>query len=96
MLTGLIGWSLRNGYLVLAAALGVAVAGGLALCALNIDAFPDTTPVQVQVNTVSPSLVPEEVERQIMHGLAKLEQDAERMASLTGFAWIRRIPLAIS
>ena len=32
---------------------------------LDIDAFPDTTPVQIQINTVAPSLAPEEVERQI-------------------------------
>ena len=29
---------------------------------LDIDAFPDTTPVQVQINTVAPALGPEEVE----------------------------------
>jgi hypothetical protein len=38
----------------------------------------------------------EEVERQLMRGLALLEQDAERVASLAGFAWIRRIPLTSS
>jgi transposase len=38
----------------------------------------------------------EEVERQLMRGLAELEQDAERVASLAGFAWIRRIPLTIT
>ena len=32
---------------------------------LDIDAFPDTTPVQIQINTVAPALSPEEVERQI-------------------------------
>ncbi len=65
MLAWLITWSLRNRFLVLGGALAIAVSGLLSLRALNIDAFPDTTPVQVQINTVSPSLVPEEVERQI-------------------------------
>ena len=32
---------------------------------LDIDAFPDTTPVQVQINTVAPALGPEEVEQRI-------------------------------
>ena len=32
---------------------------------LPLDAFPDTTPVQVQINTVAPELSPEEVERLI-------------------------------
>ncbi|MBV8128404.1 MAG: efflux RND transporter permease subunit, partial [Planctomycetaceae bacterium] len=41
-------------------ALGVRAAGKLPL-----DAFPDTTPVQIQINTVAPELAPEEIERQI-------------------------------
>jgi cobalt-zinc-cadmium resistance protein CzcA len=65
MLSWLITWSLRNRFLVLGGTLVLAVSGLLSLRALNIDAFPDTTPVQVQINTVSPSLVPEEVERLI-------------------------------
>ncbi|HVU88809.1 MAG TPA: CusA/CzcA family heavy metal efflux RND transporter [Pirellulales bacterium] len=65
MLPWLIGWSLRNRFIVLALALLVGVAGYVSLRRLNIDAFPDTTPVQVQINTVAPALVPEEVERQI-------------------------------
>ena len=65
MLSWLIGWSLRNRFIVLALALLVGVAGFVSLRRLNIDAFPDTTPVQVQINTVAPALVPEEVERQI-------------------------------
>jgi cobalt-zinc-cadmium resistance protein CzcA len=32
---------------------------------LPVDAFPDTTPIQVQINTVAPSLNPEEIEQQI-------------------------------
>src|SRR3981081_894640 len=31
----------------------------------DLDAFPDTTPVQVQINTVAPALGPEEVEQRI-------------------------------
>ena len=34
---------------------------------LDIDAFPDTTPVQVQINTIAPSLGPAEVEQQITY-----------------------------
>ncbi|HTU26199.1 MAG TPA: CusA/CzcA family heavy metal efflux RND transporter, partial [Pirellulales bacterium] len=48
---------------------------------LDVDAFPDTTPVQVQINTVAPALSPEEVEREItfpieqaMSGLPGIEQ----------------------
>ncbi|MFO7610396.1 MAG: CusA/CzcA family heavy metal efflux RND transporter [Candidatus Krumholzibacteriia bacterium] len=39
--------------------------GGWALMTLPLDAFPDTTPIQVQINAVAPSLAPEEIEQQI-------------------------------
>lgn len=65
MLNAIINWSITHRYLVIAAA-GVLVATGLySLQKLPVDAFPDTTPVQVQVNTVAPSLSPEEIEQQI-------------------------------
>ena len=65
MLTYLIDWSLRNRFLVLAGAACAVVVGLISVRQLNIDAFPDTTPIQVQVNTIAPGLGPEEVERQI-------------------------------
>jgi cobalt-zinc-cadmium resistance protein CzcA len=40
-------------------------AGVLTLMRIPIDAFPDTTPIQVQINTVAPALSPEEIEQQI-------------------------------
>jgi cobalt-zinc-cadmium resistance protein CzcA len=40
-------------------------AGVMTLMRIPIDAFPDTTPIQVQVNTVAPALSPEEIEQQI-------------------------------
>ncbi|MFN0051387.1 MAG: efflux RND transporter permease subunit [Planctomycetales bacterium] len=65
MLPRIIAWSLHHRALVLCGALAVSVAGVFSLRGLNIDAFPDTTPVQVQINTAAPALVPEEVERLI-------------------------------
>lgn len=65
MLSKLIEFALKNRLLVL---LLFAVATGLGLWRLTqlpVDAFPDTTPVQVQINTVAPSLNPEEIEQQI-------------------------------
>ncbi len=58
-------WSLRHRGLVIVAWALIAVAGILAFARLPLDAFPDTTPVQVQVNTTAESLSPEEIERQI-------------------------------
>jgi cobalt-zinc-cadmium resistance protein CzcA len=65
MLNAIIIWSLHNRLVVLAGALCFVALGVVSLGYLNIDAFPDTTPVQVQINTVAPGLGPEEVERQI-------------------------------
>ncbi len=65
MLNWIIDVSLRNRFLVLLSAVGLAVAGAVAVLHLDIDAFPDTTPIQVQINTTAPALGPEEVEQQI-------------------------------
>src|SRR5262245_8058569 len=65
MLTTIIDWSLKNRLLVLFAFALVAAGGVWAVRNLPIDAFPDTTPVQIQVNTAAPALPPEAIERQI-------------------------------
>ncbi|WP_437535997.1 CusA/CzcA family heavy metal efflux RND transporter [Sorangium sp. So ce726] len=81
MLNAVITWSLRHRFLVILAAIGLSLAGVLAFRRLPIDAFPDTTPVQVQINTVAPALSPVEIERQItapveqaISGLPRLEE----------------------
>ncbi|MCL4221168.1 MAG: CusA/CzcA family heavy metal efflux RND transporter [Phycisphaerales bacterium] len=65
MLNWIIGWSLRHRLVVLLGAVGFVIWGGYSMWHLPIDAFPDTTPAQVQINTVAPSLTPEEVEQQV-------------------------------
>ncbi len=79
-LNWIIDFSLRNRLVVICGAIAAAVAGVISLQHLDIDAFPDTTPVQVQINTTAPALGPEEVERQItfpieqaISGLPRLE-----------------------
>ncbi|WP_437801836.1 efflux RND transporter permease subunit [Sorangium sp. So ce693] len=81
MLNAVITWSLRHRFLVILASIGLSLAGILAFRRLPIDAFPDTTPVQVQINTVAPALSPVEIERQItapveqaISGLPRLEE----------------------
>jgi cobalt-zinc-cadmium resistance protein CzcA len=93
MLNWIIDYSLRHRLLVIAAALALAAVGGLSLRYLDIDAFPDTTPVQVQINTVAPALGPEEVEQRItfpieqsIGGLPGLE--AMRSVSKFGFSQV--------
>jgi len=65
MLEGLVAFSLRNRLLVVLLALALIGGGTYALVHTPVDAFPDTTAVQVQVNTVAPALNPEEIEQQI-------------------------------
>lgn len=81
MLDWLIQISLRHRLVVLFGALGIVVAGAISFKRLPIDAFPDTTPIQVQVNTVAPALSPLEIERQVtfqveqaLSGLPGLEE----------------------
>jgi heavy metal efflux system protein len=65
VLTRIIDWSLRHRWTVVGTWAVLVLAGVLSFRALPMAAFPDTTPVQVQVNTVAPALAPFEVERQI-------------------------------
>ncbi len=81
MLIHLINWSIAHRHLVMVGAVVVVLAGLGAVSQLNFDAFPDTTPVQVQINTTVAALVPEEVERLVtfpvelaISGLPGLEQ----------------------
>lgn len=65
MLNKIICWSLDNRLTVIVLALLVIVAGSYSFLNMEMDAFPDTTPVQVQINTVAPSLSALEVEQLI-------------------------------
>ncbi len=91
MLEKIIAWSLSHRIAVLAGAAIVCLVGWVAVNRLVIDAFPDTTPVQVQINTVAPGMVAEEIERQItfpvelaMGGMPGLE--GIRSASMFGLS----------
>ncbi len=81
MLNQIIDWSLRHRLAVIVAWAVIAVLGVFAFLRLPMDAYPDTTPVQVQVNTVAPAFSPLEIERQIsapleqaISGLPKLKE----------------------
>jgi len=63
MIERLIRTALDQRFLVLLAVLGLIAGGAAAFHHLPIDAFPDVTPVQVQVITKTPSLAPAEIER---------------------------------
>jgi heavy metal efflux system protein len=63
MIERLIRTMLEQRLIVLLLALGLIISGVAAFRHLPIDAFPDVTPVQVQVITKVPSLAPPEIER---------------------------------
>ena len=93
MLERLVESSLKNRLVVTVLFLVTMVLGVRALLTLPVDAFPDTTPVQVQINTVAPALNPEEIERQItfpvetaVSGLPGLEN--VRSVSKFGFSQV--------
>jgi cobalt-zinc-cadmium resistance protein CzcA len=81
MINKIIHFSVYNCGIVLLLTLAIAVAGILSFQTLPIDAVPDITNNQVQVNTVIAGLAPEEIERTItfpvessMRGLAGVLQ----------------------
>ncbi|NOT30888.1 MAG: efflux RND transporter permease subunit, partial [Planctomycetes bacterium] len=85
MLSKIITLALQHRLAVILAWLGIALAGVLAFRRLPLDAFPDTTPVQVQINTVAPALSPLELERQ---ATAPIEQ---ALGGLPGLSEVRSL-----
>ncbi len=93
MLNKLVEFSLRYKFLVLIAFAVVAFAGVRAITSLPIDAFPDVTPVQVNIYTESPGLAAEDVEQlltfPVESGMAGLPDVQEiRSVSLFGLSYV--------
>ncbi len=91
MLERIIIWSLQHRLVVLVALAAASVFGVLAVRALDIDAFPDTTPVQVQINTVAPALAPEQIERQVTF---PVEQAISGLPALQGVRSVSKFGLS--
>jgi cobalt-zinc-cadmium resistance protein CzcA len=88
VLNAIIQYSLQHRFFVILAAFALVVVGGVSLSYLNVDAFPDTTPVQVQVNTVAPALGPEEIEQRITYPIEQalgVMPGLEKMRSISKF-----------
>ncbi|TNF69401.1 MAG: efflux RND transporter permease subunit [Gammaproteobacteria bacterium] len=67
MLNRLIDTAIKNRILVVLILLAILLATWFSLPSLNLDAFPDVTNVQVQVNTEAPGLASKEVEQLITY-----------------------------
>src|SRR5258708_37309052 len=63
MTDNLIAFFYRERLLVALVALIIVAGGIFALYRLNVDAFPDVTPVQVEIDTDAQGLAPQEVEQ---------------------------------
>jgi len=85
MLKRLIEFTIHQRFFVLCLAGLLVIAGLVALWRLPFDAFPDTTPVLVQVNVSAPGWAPEEMERQVTFPLER------RLAGLSGLTEVRSI-----
>ncbi len=67
MIGSLLDLSIRRRWLVLLLSGLAALLAAFAATRLPIDAVPDITNNQVQINTTAPSLSPEDVERQVTY-----------------------------
>ncbi len=96
MLERLLGFSIRHRVMVVLLTLALAVLGGFSLTQLPIDAVPDITNQQVQINTLSPGLSPTDIEKQVtfpietaLAGIRGL--DYTRSLSRNGFSQVTAV-----
>lgn len=96
MIERILGFSLRNRALVALLTAAIAAFGLYSLRSLPIDAVPDITNNQVQINTVAPAFSPVEVEKQVtfpvetaLAGIPGLE--STRSLSRNGFSQVTAI-----
>lgn len=92
MIVRLIRGALDQRLIVLLAVAGLIVSGVTAFRHLPIDAFPDVTPVQVQVITRAPSLAPAEIERLVTF---PLEIELTNLPGKTDLRSISRFGLSV-
>jgi cobalt-zinc-cadmium resistance protein CzcA len=85
MLKTLIEFAIARRLLILGLAVALVVAGLIALTKLPFDAFPDTTPVMVQVNVSAPGWAPDDIEKQVTYPVER------ELSGLSGLSEIRSI-----
>ncbi|TVV75498.1 efflux RND transporter permease subunit [Sphingomonas solaris] len=96
MIARIVTFAVARRWLVLAITLAAALVGAAALWRLPIDAVPDITNNQVQINIRAPALSPEQVEKQVafpietaLAGIPGLERT--RSLSRNGFAQVTAV-----
>ncbi|MDB5653293.1 MAG: heavy metal efflux pump, CzcA family, partial [Tardiphaga sp.] len=96
MIKQILALSIQRRWLVVWLSLGAAVFGAWSLARLPIDAVPDITNKQVQINTTAPALSPAEIEKQVtlrietgLAGIAGLQ--STRSISRNGFSQVTAV-----
>src|SRR5882757_6119417 len=96
MISRILHFSIQRRWLVVLFSLAAVVLGAWSLTRLPIDAVPDITNKQVQVNTTAPALSPAEIEKQVtfrietaLAGIPGLE--STRSLSRNGFSQVTAI-----
>jgi heavy metal efflux system protein len=96
MISRILSFSIQRRWLVVLFSLAVGVLGAWSLTRLPIDAVPDITNKQVQVNTTAPAMSPAEIEKQVtlrietaLAGIPGLE--STRSLSRNGFSQVTAI-----
>ncbi len=96
MLARIVTFAVERRWLVLLLTLAAALAGVFAIQRLPIDAVPDITNNQVQINVVAPALSPDQIEKQVaftvetaLAGIPGLEYS--RSLSRNGFAQVTAV-----
>src|SRR5471032_879015 len=96
MIDGILSFAIRQRWLVMIGVLAMAGFGAWSLTRLPIDAVPDVTNVQVQINALAPALSPIEIEKQVtfpietaLVGTPSLE--STRSFSRNGFAQVTAV-----
>src|SRR5947209_18424469 len=96
MMERILVWSVRRRWLVVLMTVAALIWGAVSLTKLPIDAVPDVTNVQVQINAMAPALSPIEIEKQVtfpietaLAGTPGLE--STRSFSRNGFAQVTAV-----
>src|SRR5690242_20686258 len=96
MIGQILDFAIKRRLLVLLVSVGLVALGAWSLARLPIDAVPDITNRQVQVNTTAPALSPTEIEKQVtfrietaLAGISGLEQT--RSISRNGFSQVTAV-----
>src|SRR5712691_6379592 len=96
MMEHILAWSVRRRWLVVLMTVAAVISGAWSLTKLPIDAVPEVTNVQVQINAIAPALSPIEIGKQVtfpietaLAGMPGVE--STRSFSRNGFAQVTAV-----